>query len=165
MFDEVFAPIVNQSHVSITTDNKKWFLDLIHDHGPQVIDYGIEFVDKSVSLDPVLVKRSTTVTFTFKVDKRANSRVVISTQPDVIEATVKGPLDCWPGVYKRPLAKRGEPTCTWFSCEPISFEIQCPSVTSSDLTFEVGMKFTEPGSKHVAVTVQNKRTVCQTVTM
>ena len=36
MFDEVFAPKYNQRHVAVTTQNKQWFLDLIHTYGPRI---------------------------------------------------------------------------------------------------------------------------------
>lgn len=35
MFDEFHAPVSNQVHVTVTRENKQWFLDLIHRKGPQ----------------------------------------------------------------------------------------------------------------------------------
>ena len=35
MFDEFRAPVSNQNHVTVTQQNKQWFLDLIHAHGPR----------------------------------------------------------------------------------------------------------------------------------
>lgn len=34
MFDEFHAPVSNQGHVTVTRENKQWFLDLIHTYGP-----------------------------------------------------------------------------------------------------------------------------------
>lgn len=34
VFDEVRAPSQNQRHVAVTSENKQWFLNLIHAHGP-----------------------------------------------------------------------------------------------------------------------------------
>lgn len=35
MFDQTFTPVSNQRHVTVTRENKQWFLDLIHTYGPQ----------------------------------------------------------------------------------------------------------------------------------
>lgn len=59
MFDEFHAPVSNQVHVTVTRENKQWFLRLIHTRGPQGPRQPLQPIwEGACALDLILIRSS-----------------------------------------------------------------------------------------------------------